>query len=244
MLRQRSDVGRALSRADEKRLLDATSQSRSPALYPFFVLSLDAGLRPSEIRALRRSNLRIQWRDGVITEGEIVVGDSKTNAGSGRIVPLTSRVRASLTLWLSRFSDAGPDAYVFPFHRVAVAGNERKPWLYDVTLERPMSPSSYKTAFETARIKAGLTMRFYDARHTFVTRLAENSAVSEETIRQLAGHVSPRMLRQYAHIRVSARRAAIATLEPQRVTGDTLGSEADGAQNWAQSQKSEDGFLN
>jgi Transposase DDE domain group 1 len=89
-----------------------------------------------------------------------------------------------------------------------------------------------------------LWLSLMDARHTFVTRLAENSVVSEETIRQLAGHVSPRMLRQYAHIRVSARRAAIATLEPQRVTGDTLGSEADGAQNWAQSQKSENRFLN
>jgi hypothetical protein len=89
-----------------------------------------------------------------------------------------------------------------------------------------------------------LWLSLMDARHTFVTRLAENSVVSEETIRQLAGHVSPRMLRQDAHIRVSARRAAIATLEPQRVTGDTLGSEADGAQNWAQSQKSENRFLN
>ncbi|MGH7907260.1 MAG: hypothetical protein ACREP6_11600 [Candidatus Binataceae bacterium] len=46
-----------------------------------------------------------------------------------------------------------------------------------------------------------------------MTRLAENPAVSEETIRQLAGHVSPRMLARYAHIRAQARRDAIATLE-------------------------------
>jgi integrase len=58
--------------------------------------------------------------------------------------------------------------------------------------------------------------RFYDARHTFVTRLAENPMISEETIRQLAGHVSHRMhrmLARYAHIRSEARRNAIATLE-------------------------------
>jgi integrase len=243
MLRQRSDVGHALSRDEEQRLLDAIAQSRSPALYPFFVLSLDAGLRPSETRALRYSNLRIQWRDGAIAEGEIAVGDSKTDAGSGRMVPLTSRARAALTVWLSRFPDAAPDTFLFPFHRVAIAGNERKPLVYDVRLERPMSHSSYRTAYETARAKAGVGVRFYDARHTFVTRLAENPTVSEETIRQLAGHVSPRMLRQYAHIRASARRAAIATLE-QPDAADTADFATDGAQNWAQSGNPKDALLN
>jgi hypothetical protein len=51
-----------------------------------------------------------------------------------------------------------------------------------------------------------------------VTRLAENPAVSEETIRQLAGHASPRMLARYAHIRAQARRDAIATLEGPEAT--------------------------
>ena len=68
-------------------------------------------------------------------------------------------------------------------------------------------------AYDTAREKAGLEYRLYDARHTFVTRLAENPKISEDTIRQLAGHVRPRMLQRYAHIRVQARRDAIATLE-------------------------------
>jgi len=122
-------------------------------------------------------------------------------------------VCAALTLWLSRFVEPGPDTYLFPFHRVAIAGDRREPWLYDMDLNRPMSPSSYATGFKNARRKAGLGFRFYDARHTFVTRLAENAAVSEETIRQLAGHVNPKMLSRYAHIRAQARRDAIATLE-------------------------------
>jgi integrase len=214
MLPQRSDVGRALSREEEAQMLKAIGESRSLALYPFFVVSLDAGLRPSEIRSLRRSNLRLSWRDGMIVEGEVIVGRSKTEAGAGRIVPLTRRACAALSLWLSRFPHASPDSYLFPFHRVAIAGNNRVAHIYDVKLEAPMSPSSYKTAFETARKKTGIEkIRFYDARHSFVTRLAENPAVSDETIRQLAGHVSPRMLARYAHIRVQARRAAIASLE-------------------------------
>ncbi len=53
MLRERTDTGRALSLEDESKLLDAVGRSASPALYPFFILTLDAGLRPSETRALR-----------------------------------------------------------------------------------------------------------------------------------------------------------------------------------------------
>jgi hypothetical protein len=88
MLPQRSGVGQALSQEEEERLLDAIAQSRSPSLYPFFALSLDAGLRPSDTRALRHSNLRLVWRGGAIAEGEVIVGDSKSEAGSGRAVPV------------------------------------------------------------------------------------------------------------------------------------------------------------
>jgi integrase len=219
MLPQRSEVGRAMSRSEETQLLEAIGQSRSPSLYPFFILSLDAGLRPSEIRSVRRSNLRLTWECGTIIEGEVMVGRSKTEAGTGRLVPLTRRACGALTLWLSRFPGAKPETYLFPFHRVAISGNDRAAHIYDVNPNLPMSPSSYKTAFETARQKAGIDIRFYDARHSFVTRLAENPNISDETIRQLAGHVSPKMLAQYAHIRVQARRAAIASLED--MTGAT-----------------------
>jgi len=213
MLRQNPEAGRALSLEETERLLAAIIASRSAALYPFFLLSLDAGLRPSETRSLRRASIRAEWTAQTITTAEVMVARSKTEAGTGRVVPLTRRVREALAWWLLRFPDAEPHTYIFPFHRVAVAGNMRRPIIYDVRLDRPMSASSYRTAFETARKKSGVRCRFYDARHTFVTRLAENPAISEETIRQLAGHVNPRMLSRYAHIRASARRAAIATLE-------------------------------
>ena len=50
-------------------------------------------------------------------------------------------------------------------------------------------------------------------KNTFVSRLAENPHVSEETIKALAGHVSKRMLERYSHIRTEAKRAAIRSLE-------------------------------
>jgi len=138
------------------------------------------------------------------------VSRSKTEGGTGRVVPLTNRARHALSTWLSRFCSAD---LVFPFHRIGLAGSDRKAWLWDVKLDRPMGQWSYKSAFDTAQRQSGVACRFYDARHTFVTRRAENPSVSIETIRQLAGHVNDRMLARYAHIRVQARREAIATLE-------------------------------
>jgi integrase len=178
-----------------------------------FVLRLDAGLRPAETRALQHRNLDLVWRNGMIESGVITVGASKTEASSGRTVPLTQRACAALTLWLSRFPDAQSGSYVFPLHHVGFAGNDRKPHIWAINLKRPASRSNYKRSFDTACAKAEVECAFYDARRSFITKLAENPAVSEETIRQLAGHVSKDMLKRYAHIRDQARRDAIATLE-------------------------------
>jgi integrase len=225
MPRQNLDAGRALSVEEINQLIAAILGSRSAALYPFFLLSLDAGLRPSEIRSLRRSSVRACWCDGTMAEAEVIVARSKTEAGVGRLVPLTRRARGALASWMLRFPDATPENYLFPFHRAAISGFKRRAIVHDVNLDRPMSPSSYRTAFATARKRSGVRCRFYDARHTFITRLAENPAISEETIRQLAGHVSPRMLSRYAHIRARARREAIARLE---VDADVADSSVEG----------------
>jgi integrase len=128
-LRERTDSGRALSLEEEDKLLQAISRSASAALYPFFLLSLDAGLRPSESRALRRKDLMLRWENGAITEGEIIVSRSKTEGGTGRVVPLTNRARQALSAWLTGFLSADLDSYVFPFHRIGLAGSDRKAWL-------------------------------------------------------------------------------------------------------------------
>ena len=56
-LREQNDVGRALSHEDEEKLIRASQQSRSPALLPLLILSLDSGLRASEMRSVRRPGL-------------------------------------------------------------------------------------------------------------------------------------------------------------------------------------------
>lgn len=61
--------------------------------------------------------------------------------------------------------------------------------------------------------RAGIRYRWHDLRHTLVSSLAENPAVSEQTIMSLAGHVSKAMPARYGHIRIQAKQVAIGALE-------------------------------
>jgi integrase len=58
------------------------------------------------------------------------------------------------------------------------------------------------------RKKAAVTGRRHDNRHTLITELAENGA-GDETIMEIAGHVSRQMLSRYAHIWTEAKRKAL-----------------------------------
>jgi len=161
----------------------------------------------------------------MIASGMLTVPKSKTDAGRGRIVPLTRRSCAILSLWFSRFPETTPDAYLFPAHKVGVSGDSRKAHAYAFEPSRPIG--EWKKAWNDALKRARIKYRWHDCRHTFITRLCESPAVSEETIRSLAGHVSRKMLERYSHVRVAAKQAAIATLEGSELV-------IDGAQNWAQ----------
>ena len=54
-------------------------------------------------------------------------------------------------------------------------------------------------------------LRFHDLRHHAITELAESQA-SDQTIMAIAGHVSPKMLRHYSHVRIEAMREALDTI--------------------------------
>lgn len=74
---------------------------------------------------------------------------------------------------------------------------------------------SLKTAWNNVRKKAGVSGRWHDNRHTLITELAENGA-GDETIMEIAGHVSRQMLTRYAHIRTEAKRQALEEAEGKR----------------------------
>lgn len=193
-LRQRHEVGRALSREDEVKLLEAIRRSDSPALLTLFVMAIDTGLRASEMRGLRYRDLEVARKNGAIVGGRLIVPKSKTDAGTGRVIPFTRRLCVTLSSWIARFPDVDPESYIFPHHRVASRGGLSRYHLYETDLRRPIG--SWKRAWKYACRRAGVAYRWHDLRHTFVSRLAENPGVSEETIRALAGHVSKQMLQR------------------------------------------------
>ena len=101
-LPERHDVGRAISAEDEQKLLAAIAASRSPALLPLFILAIDTGLRASELRSLTRRDLSLVWEKGTVQQGALIVQKSKTDAGTGRVVALTSRPCAVLVVLFLR----------------------------------------------------------------------------------------------------------------------------------------------
>jgi integrase len=193
-------VGRRIARAfspDEKTaLLAAAKARRSPSLYPALMLSLNAGMRHAEVRKLRWSQIDLQ-------KAIVTVGESKTEAGEGRTIPLNADVLAALVdhakWYLDRFGETRPEWYVFPFGR----GEPSDP-------TRPVI--TFKNSWTRVRRAAGVSGRWHDSRHTFITDLAESGEASDETIRDIAGHVSKQMLKHYSHIRMEAKRRAVEAL--------------------------------
>lgn len=232
MLKGERHPGRALSREEETRLLEVIRNCGSPALLPLFTVSIDSGLRASEVRNLRRGDVTLaSVNDGC--QGEILVRRSKTEAGTGRVVPLTRRAARALTEWLESLPEAGPDSYLFPRHSVGFRKGGQRSGIANLDFKRPMG--GWKSAWSRARKLAGVEARWHDLRHSLVSRLAENPTISEETIRALAGHVSRQMLSRYAHIRAQAKRAAIASLEAGIAETKTRDFETDSPQKSPQS---------
>ena len=68
--------------------------------------------------------------------------------------------------------------------------------------------TTLKTVWGNIKETAGITGRWHDTRHTLVTELAESGA-GDQTIMDIAGHVSRQMLARYSHIRMEAKRKAL-----------------------------------
>lgn len=194
----RSDIGKAYTPEEKGVLYDEAKRRRSRAIYPALVLTLNCGLRDKELRQL-------QWGRIHFREAYLAVADSKTDAGTGRTVPLNTlalEVLKTYSAWYrEKFKDLKSEWFVFP------AG---KPQPTD-----PTSPcTSFKTVWRMIKSKADVKGRWHDNRHTFITGLAESGEASEQTIMDIAGHVSKRMLKHYSHIRMEAKRRAVAALVP------------------------------
>jgi len=192
-LEERKDVGRALSVEEQDRLLDALKDCHTPHLPVLIPLLLLTGMRSSEA-------LTLTWGQIDLMSRTVRVGRANSSNGTGRIIPVNDDLAAVLanhwTAHVKNFGRPMLSDHVFPFGSPL-----------------PVDPTRHvidvKHGWETLREGAGILCRLHDLRHTFATRLAENG-VSESTMLALMGHMSRAMLERYSHIRMAAKRDAVA----------------------------------
>jgi integrase len=196
--------GRPYSAEEKARMLEEAQKLRTPQMYAALALDLNTGLRDKELREIRWAQIDL------IHKRALTVGKSKTEAGTGRVIPLNETAMAALeahAAWYTRrFGECRPEWFVFAFGT---------PLPKDPT--RPIT--SFKTAWIKVRQKAGVKGRWHDNRHTLVTELAESGA-GDEVIMSIAGHVSRAMLSRYSHVRMEAKRKALDEIAARQRTAD------------------------
>ena len=104
--------GRAYTADEKARMLAEAAKLRSKNMYPALVVDLNCGLRDKELRELR-------WRQiDLVHKKQLTVGKSKTDAGTGRVIPLNDTVMIALEAhaawYIRRFGECKPEWYVFP----------------------------------------------------------------------------------------------------------------------------------
>src|SRR5258706_3237728 len=144
MLRAPENVGRSISREEEAALLEACRASRSRSLYPAVLIALNPCMRYSELRLLT-------WGQVDLNSCTLTVGHSKTESGTGRLLPLNDRAVAILGFWASLFPLREPSQFVFAAERYGASGDGATV-IYDSDPTRPIG--RWKEACESAKIRA------------------------------------------------------------------------------------------
>lgn len=193
---------RVLSSEEEDRLFRVAA-SNPEWLVAYLATSITANTTASgcELRGLRLKD--IDMRNGVL----YIPSDSVKNEFRARVIPMNERAKLQIERLMIRAADLGsarPDDYLIPFRL--------KRGSYD-----PTQPTKgWRSAFREIRVAAGLPwLRPHDLRHHAITKLLERPEISEETVKAIAGHISPRILAHYSHIRIEAKRTALNAITPK-----------------------------
>jgi integrase len=194
-LKEPRSIGRAMTYEEKLRLMRAAGQNEEwQRAQAAMSLALCTTMRGCEIK-------RLQWRDMDLLNHAILVRTSKTDAGE-RLIPMneeTYEIVMGLRERAKSFNGIEAAHYVF-----AACENGH--------IDPTRNQKSFRTAWRSLTKAAGLVgLRFHDLRHHAITELAE-SQVSDQTIMAIAGHVCPKMLARYSHVRTEARRQAVTAL--------------------------------
>jgi integrase len=193
MLKQNEDVGVALDEDELQRLLKSCKESINRSLYPAVLLSVFTGMRSFELRNLK-------WQQIDLLKATLTVGTSKSDAGTGRIINLSTQALDLIKNWRGNFPNVEPAHYVFPSE--LYAGKT----LWKTCPEVPVT--SFFESWDTARQRAGVKCRWHDLRHSCVSILA-TEGVSRPTLKALFGWMSDKMIDRYSHARAQERKIAV-----------------------------------
>jgi len=198
----RDDARQAITHEQESKLLEECSNSRSRSLYPAVTLALSTAMRYGEIRLLK-------WNQVDFFGKRVWVGESKTEYGEGRPIPMNDRAFKVMTMWAEAFPARQPEQYVFPSEKCGAAGDDFEPCVYGTDPTIPIG--DWKEAWEAARKRAGVSCRFHDLRRTACTRMLEAGAPLSvvATIMGWSPSTTVRMSRRYGHIGQAAQREAV-----------------------------------
>lgn len=199
--RPKSRVGHALTVEEEKKLfLVARTRKRWRVAYLTALVTSNTTAGPGEIQMLRLGDVDLKGRTFFIREGI-------KNRYRQREVELNEtafRAMEELVKRAFKLGASDPNDFLLP-HRAAEAGGG-----WDFT--RPQY--GWRKAWNNLREAAEMPwLHLRDLRHNAVTKLASNPNVSERTTVDIAGWVSPAMLKRYAHIQKETRKQAVAAID-------------------------------
>jgi integrase len=177
-----------LTYAEEARLLAVSG----PMLRALIIFLVESGLR------VGKEAMPMKWADIDFSNDSIYVGDSKTQAGRRRLVPLSAYCKAELLRWREMTGPAFSE-YVF-FYPL----NPAKPLL--------RMPKTWRRALKKAKIEY---FPIGNLRHTFATRMQE-AGTSPITLSQMMGHSTTGIIQTYAKVVDEYRRDAVRKLEEYR----------------------------
>lgn len=180
---------RRLEPGEEKKLLRTLKEAKKyPWLRPAFIIAVETAIRQAELAGLPWRRVELNGK-----EPHLSLPATATKNSRPRTVPLSKRaVEAFRTLMPA--GGAPPLAGVLP---VETADSIGRAWR------------------EVVKQEEHPDLHWHDLRHEATSRLFENTDLRDQEIMDITGHVDPRMLKRYTHLRtkrhasrLNGRRAA------------------------------------
>ncbi len=190
-------VGRTAVKGMRSEDTEAVFAAATPAFRLAGLVARDAGLRASEVRGLRWTDVDLNARTITVRRAICHGKEAPPKSGHQRVIPMTDELFEALSH--AEGSKASPWAPVAPSSKGTI-------W----------SESGLRNAFQAASRRAAVTgFRFHDLRHFFVTQLFRHGA-SAPVAQRLAGHEVLTTTQRYAHADDDECRAAVVAVSKAR----------------------------